>query len=228
VRRAVDLLVAVPILVLLSPLLLALVVAIRRESPGPGFFRQVRIGRDGEPFRIVKLRTMRTDSGDPSRMASRQDPRVTPLGERLRKSHLDELPQLINVVRGEMTLIGPRPEIPEFVALYSPEQRVVLGVPPGITGPGQIEYATRFQPLLDGAEDPNRVYIEQVLGPKLDLDLDYLRRRSLAADLGVIRDTIRAILRPRPTAEPTAAASPDASPAGDGSDVSPETEPPAA
>jgi lipopolysaccharide/colanic/teichoic acid biosynthesis glycosyltransferase len=208
VRRAVDLLVAVPILVVLSPLLLALVLAIRLESPGPGFFRQVRIGRDGVPFRIVKLRTMRADGGDPSRMASRADPRVTRLGERLRKTHLDELPQLINVVRGEMSLIGPRPEIPEFVALYTPEQRAVLAVRPGVTGPGQIDYATRFQPLLDGADDPNRVYIEQILGPKLELDLDYLRRRSLATDLGVIGDTIRAILRPRDTS----ATSPDSPP----------------
>lgn len=194
-RRLVDLMLAVPALVLLAPLIAALSLAIRLESPGAALFRQVRVGRDGAEFTMLKLRSMRAARPEETTvMGGRDDPRVTRLGALLRKSHLDELPQLINIVRGEMTLIGPRPEIPEFVARYTPAQREVLRVRPGLTGPGQVEYATRWEPLLDGAADPNAVYLEQIMGPKLELELAYVHDRSLAADLRIVRETATRVM----------------------------------
>ncbi len=194
-RRLVDLLLAGPALVVLAPLIGALSIAIRLESPGAAVFRQTRVGRDGMEFTILKLRSMRADrDGSATVMGGRLDPRATRVGALLRRTHLDELPQLVNIVRGEMTLIGPRPEIPEFVAHYTSAQREVLRVRPGLTGPGQVEYATRWEPLLDVAEDANAVYLEQIMRPKLELELAYLRHRSLAADLRIIRETLGGML----------------------------------
>ena len=127
-------------------------------------------------------------------MGGREDPRITRIGGLLRRTRLDELPQLVNVIRGEMTMVGPRAEVPQFVDLYTPEQREVLSVPPGITGPGQLEYARRFEPLLDGAADPNQVYLERILGPKLEIDLEYVRHRSFAGDLRILVRTAMLVL----------------------------------
>jgi lipopolysaccharide/colanic/teichoic acid biosynthesis glycosyltransferase len=195
VRRLVDIVVGVPLLVALGPTILALGLAVRLESPGGAIFRQVRVGRAGIPFVMLKLRTMRpARASEGTVMGGRVDPRVTRMGAILRRTHLDELPQLVNVVRGEMTLIGPRPEIPEFVAAYTSEQRAVLAVRPGITGPGQVAYATRWEPLLDAAADPNAVYLGEILGPKLEVELDYLHHRSAAVDLRIIAETLAALL----------------------------------
>ena len=196
-RRVVDLAIAIPALVLVAPLLAGLAVLVRRDSPGPAIFRQVRIGRDGVPFIMFKLRSMRSGPATVGGtvMGGAEDPRVTRVGRLLRSTHLDELPQLVNVIRGDMTLIGPRPEIPEFVERYSAAQREVLRVRPGITGPGQVEYATRWEPLLDAASDPNEAYVRTIMGPKLDLELAYLRRRSLGSDLGILAGTVRSLLR---------------------------------
>lgn len=194
-RRIVDLLIGVPALIILGPTILALGVAVRLESPGGPFFRQARVGKDGVEFTMLKLRSMRAGRDETGTvMGGRVDPRVTRTGAFLRKTHLDELPQLLNVVRGDMTLIGPRPEVPDFVAHYTPAQREVLRVRPGITGPGQVEYATRWEPLLDGAADANQVYLDLVMGPKLELELDYVRHRSLAADVRIIRETVDGLL----------------------------------
>jgi lipopolysaccharide/colanic/teichoic acid biosynthesis glycosyltransferase len=197
VRRAVDLALAVPALVVLAPALLLVGLAIRRESRGPAIFRQTRVGREGVPFTMLKLRTMRTDddaSVGASVTAGVDDPRITRLGAVLRRAHLDELPQLVNVIRGEMTLIGPRPEVPAFVDLYSPEQRSVLAVAPGITGPGQLSYARRFEPVLVGASDPDAVYVSEVLGPKLEIELQYLRNRTLVTDLRILGRTLATLI----------------------------------
>jgi lipopolysaccharide/colanic/teichoic acid biosynthesis glycosyltransferase len=196
-RRVVDLAVAIPALVLAAPAMLVLMAAIRVESPGPAVFRQTRVGRDGAPFTMLKLRTMYQPSllSQVTVLGGRADPRVTRLGAVLRRTHLDELPQLVNVIRGDMTLIGPRPEIPEFVASYTPAQRAVLRVRPGITGPGQVTYATRWEPQLDTAADPNDLYLKEIMGPKLELELAYLRHRSLAADLGIVAETLTALVR---------------------------------
>ncbi len=194
-RRLVDLALSVPASIILGPAMLALAAAIRAESAGPAIFRQVRIGRDGVPFTILKFRTMRDDvAAQTIQMGGREDPRITRLGGLLRRTRLDELPQLINVIRGEMTLVGPRAEVPQFVDRYTPSQREVLSVPPGITGPGQLEYARRFEPLLDGASDPNQVYVERILGPKLEIDLEYVRHRSMAGDLRILVRTALLVL----------------------------------
>ena len=194
VRRIVDLAIAIPALVVLTPSMLLLAAAIRHDSPGPALFRQVRVGLDGVPFTILKFRTMRSSPAPAGFVTGGpDDPRITKLGHLLRRARLDEFPQLVNVVRGDMTLFGPRAEVPEFVALYTPEQRQVLSVRPGITGPGQLDYATKFEPLLDGAADPNEVYISQVLGPKLEIDLEYVRTRTPMADLRILARTVRLV-----------------------------------
>ena len=194
-RRLVDLLLAVPALIVLGPTIVALGLAVRLESRGGALFRQTRVGRDGVEFTMLKLRSMRADRDESGTvMGGRVDSRVTRMGALLRQTHLDELPQLVNVVRGEMTLIGPRPEVPDFVASYTDAQREVLRVRPGITGPGQVEYATRWEPLLDGADDANAVYVTQIMGPKLELELAYVRSRSLAADVQIIRETVEGLL----------------------------------
>ena len=199
--RVLDLTLATAALVILGPALLLLALAVKLESRGPAIFRQVRIGRDGVPFEMLKFRTMRHEPEKTTiTMGGRVDPRVTRLGRLLRRTHLDEMPQLINVVRGEMALVGPRAEIPLFVEVYTPAQREVLRVRPGMTGPGQLDYAHRFEPLLDGADDPNRVYVEQILGPKLELDLAYVRERSLRVDLALIARTILVVMGARPHA----------------------------
>ena len=186
-KRALDLAVAVPLLVILSPLLVALAAAVRLTSRGPAFHRATRVGRDGRPFTMLKLRTMRAGPG--AAITTRDDPRMTTLGRALRRARLDELPQLFNVVRGEMSIVGPRPEDPRFVALYSEEQRAVLALRPGITGAAQLVFRDEAA-LLDPA-DPDGSYIRAVLPRKLAIDLEYARGRSLAGDLRIMGMTLR-------------------------------------
>lgn len=182
-------------LLVLSPLLLIAALLIRIDSRGPALFRQTRVGKDGALFSLYKFRTMRADTGgQPVTMGGRRDPRVTRVGEFLRASKIDELPQLINILKGEMTFIGPRAETPNFVALYTPRQREVLSVPPGLTGPGQIRYTTQQADALEGAADPNRLYIETIMPQKLEWDLEYLRNRSLWGDVKVVGRTVMVIL----------------------------------
>jgi len=187
VKRALDLAVAVPLLVILSPVLVALAAAVRLTSRGPAFHRATRVGRDGRPFTMLKLRTMRAGPG--AAITTRDDPRMTALGRALRRARLDELPQLMNVVRGEMSIVGPRPEDPRFVALYSEEQRAVLALRPGITGAAQLVFRDEAA-LLDPA-DPDGSYIRAVLPRKLAIDLEYARGRSLAGDLRIMGMTLR-------------------------------------
>ena len=188
-KRALDLAVAVPLLVILSPVLVALAAAVRLTSRGPAFHRATRVGRDGRPFTMLKLRTMRAGPG--AAITTRDDPRMTALGRALRRARLDELPQLMNVVRGEMSLVGPRPEDPRFVALYSEEQRAVLALRPGITGAAQLVFRDEAA-LLDPA-DPDGSYIRAVLPRKLAIDLEYARGRSLAGDLRIMGMTLRGL-----------------------------------
>ena len=190
IRRAFDTTAAAAGLVVLSPLFLAIAVVIRRDSPGPVFFRQERVGRNGVPFRILKFRTM----SDGAEAAGRQitvgaDPRITRVGAWLRRSKLDELPQLINVVRGEMALVGPRPEVPRYVAHYDERQREVLTVRPGITDPASVEYRDE-NARLGEADDPEAVYLHEVMPTKLAMNLAYLRERTLLSDVGVILGTV--------------------------------------
>ena len=194
-KRLFDLVAASIGLLLLSPLFLVVAIAIRRSSPGPVFFRQVRVGLHGAPFSMFKFRTMRPDAERVGgQLTVGADPRITPIGHTLRKFKLDELPQLINVVLGDMSLVGPRPEVPRYVALYDERQRRVLDVRPGITDPASIAYRDE-NALLANAADPEATYVAEVMPAKLAINLAYLERRSLLRDIGVILQTLGAIVR---------------------------------
>lgn len=196
-KRLMDVIGAGLGLIVLAPAFAVIAVLIKRDSPGPVFFRQERVGRHGKPFLIYKFRSMRADApklGGPLTVGG--DPRITPIGAVLRRTKLDELPQLINVLRGEMSLVGPRPEVPKYVALYTSAQRQVLAVKPGITDLASIHYRSESE-LLAKAEDPERAYVHEILPHKLALNLEYIRRQSVALDLVIIVKTIARVLRPR-------------------------------
>jgi len=190
-RRAVDVLVVGIALAIAGPVIIVLAAMVRLTSRGPAFYRQMRIGRSGKQFAMVKLRSMVSgaDRAGPL-VTSRADSRVTTIGALLRATKLDELPQLINVLTGDMTLIGPRPEVPRFIRCYSKEELEVLDVRPGLTGPGQIFYTQVQQATVLDGEDPERHYATCELHAKLAIDLDYLRRRSLRFDLLILVRTV--------------------------------------
>jgi lipopolysaccharide/colanic/teichoic acid biosynthesis glycosyltransferase len=194
-RRAFDVTAAGLGLVVLSPLFAVVAVAVKASSPGPVFFRQERVGRGGRTFRIHKFRTMRADAERlGGQLTVGADPRITSVGAFLRKSKIDELPQLIDVVQGTMALVGPRPEVPRYVALYTAEQRRVLDVRPGITDPASIQYSDESAVLV-AAADPERAYVDEIMPHKLAINLAYLARRTLASDVGVILATLARIVR---------------------------------
>ena len=195
-KRLLDLALVVPGLLLLSPTLLLIALWIRLDSPGPVFFCQVRIGRGGSPFRIIKFRTMVVDAESRGpQLTVGADSRVTRSGRILRKYKLDELPQLINVLKGDMSLVGPRPEVPRYVELY-PEaaRRAVLSVPPGITDPASIRFMDE-NVLLANVSDPEAYYVEKLLPEKLAAYQDYVANRSLIGDLIVIWQTLVNVIR---------------------------------
>ena len=195
VKRLFDIVFSLVALVLLSPLLLAFALAVGLSSPGGAFFRQVRVGKGGKEFRLLKFRSMRPGSEAKGQLTiGGRDPRVTEVGYFLRKTKLDELPQLWNVLIGDMSMVGPRPEVPRYVALYSPEQRAVLSVRPGITSMASMDHVDENE-MLAQAADPERAYIEQVMPAKLALDLRYVRERSMVLDLRIIAATVKLIFR---------------------------------
>lgn len=190
VKRAFDILFALALLLLLLPMLLLFALAVAITSPGGALFRQKRVGRGGMPFRLLKFRTMRPGSEAKGQLTiGGRDPRITGVGYFLRKTKLDELPQLWNVLKGDMSVVGPRPEVPKYVALYSAEQREVLSVRPGITGMASIHYIDENE-LLARSSDPQRAYVEEVMPAKLALDLRYVRERSFLLDLRIIFATV--------------------------------------
>ncbi len=193
-KRLFDVLVSMMMSVLLSPLLLVLALAVKFSSKGPAFYMQERIGKNQIPFRIFKFRTMFLDADKKGLLTvGGRDPRVTPVGYFLRKYKLDELPQLFNVVLGEMSLVGPRPEVKRYVDMYSVEQRKVLEVKPGITDYASIEYSNENE-LLGKAEDPEKMYVEEIMPAKLKLNLKYVREQSFLVDLKIIFHTVIKII----------------------------------
>lgn len=194
-KRGLDLLVSACALLLLVLPGLGVALAIRLDSPGPVFFRQERVGRGGRLFRIHKFRTMRQAAESAGQLTVGQDPRVTRVGRWLRGHRLDELPQLIDVLRGEMSLVGPRPEVPRYVKHYPADLKaLVLSVRPGITDPASLAYRNEAQ-LLAASTDPERTYIEVLLPAKLAASADYTRRASLWTDLGVLWRSAGVLLR---------------------------------
>lgn len=193
VKRALDLAVALPLLALLSPLLAVLALAVKLDSAGPFLFRQVRVGRGGRPFRILKLRTMRVGAVGAA-VTARGDARVTAVGRFLRRWKLDELPQLWNVVVGDMSLVGPRPEVPRYVERFPEDYARILRVRPGVTDLAAIVYRDE-EAVLAAAPDPEAAYVQTVLPAKIALYHRYLDEMSLRTDLGLLLRTVAAVLR---------------------------------
>ena len=182
-------------LIVLSPLFLILAIWIKLDSKGPVFYRQVRVGKDNKDFRIFKFRSMwvGSDKGSLVTIGGR-DPRVTRSGYYIRKFKLDEFPQLINVFVGDMSLVGPRPEVRHYVEYWTPEQMHVLDVRPGITDPASIKFRNENE-LMEQAEDPEKYYIEVIMQEKLKLYLEYVKNHSFWGDIGLIFKTFWTIIK---------------------------------
>ncbi len=198
-KRLFDLFVAACALLVLAPLMAAVAFAIKLDSRGPVFFRQERVGRHGVPFRIHKFRTMRAaPAGAPGLLITVDaDPRITRVGAWLRRNRLDELPQFIDVLQGTMSVVGPRPEVPRYVAHYPPALRErALAVRPGITDPASLEYLDESERLAQ-APDPEREYIQNILPRKVQLAAQYAERATLASDCAVLWRTLVALLKRR-------------------------------
>lgn len=192
-KRLFDMVCAALGLLVLSPVLLVCALLVGLTSPGGVLFRQERIGKDGVPFTIYKFRSMRKDNAG-LKISTSRDTRITPVGRVLRKTKLDELPQLWNVLKGDMSFVGPRPEVREYTDLYTPEQRQVLLLRPGITGLASIRYRNENE-LLTASDDPNRTYIEEIMPAKLALDLEYIPRACVSYDIKLILETLVTVVR---------------------------------
>ena len=194
-KRVLDLVGSVLGILLLSPLLLLLAALIKLESKGPVLYAAPRVGKNGEVFWMYKFRSMVTNADKIGGSSTPDDdPRITRIGKFLRRTKLDELPQLVNVANGTMSLVGPRPQVKWAVDLYTPEQRRILSVRPGITDYASLKFPNEGQ-ILRGSTDPDRDYMEKIHPEKMRLSLEYLEKRSLFVDLGVILRTLTAILR---------------------------------
>jgi len=196
VKRSMDIAASAAGLLVLMPLFVAVAVAVRCDSRGPVFFLQQRVGRGGRPFRLIKFRTMVQDAPKlgGSLTASHEDPRITRVGRFLRRTKIDELPQLINVLRGEMSLVGPRPEVQKYVELFPTEYEHLLTVRPGITDPASLAYRDEAA-VLGASGDPEREYIERILPEKLSLSRRYVECMSPWLDLRLIVRTLLSIVR---------------------------------
>jgi len=192
--RALDILVAVTGLVLFAPVMIVVAVLVRVQSRGPAIYAAARIGRGGRAFRMFKFRSMVVDADRHGPLVTAGgDPRITPLGRYLRRTKLDELPSLWNVLVGDMSVVGPRPENPRCAALYNDAQRRVLSVRPGLTSPATMKYRNE-ETLLAGVPDLDAAYAD-IMQDKLRIEIDYLDRRTVLTDVAVLLQTIRSLLR---------------------------------
>ncbi len=182
-------------LIILSPLFLIVAIWIKLDSNGPVLYRQTRVGRNNKDFRLFKFRSMVTDADTKGLITvGGRDPRVTQSGYFIRKYKLDELPQLINVLIGDMSLVGPRPEVRKYVDMYNETQRKVLSVKPGITDYASIEYIDENE-ILGRAENPEKVYIEQIMPEKIKFNMKYIQKRSVKEYFKIIFLTIGKIVK---------------------------------
>ena len=196
IRRLADIVIAVVALTLLSPLFVLAWLAIMLGSGGNPFYGGWRIGKDGVPFRMWKFRTMVSGADRlGGSIATLRDPRITKVGGFLRATKIDELPQFFNLLMGDLTLVGPRPEVPKIVELYTPEQWESLKVKPGITGPGTLYYTTDQADTIPDGVEAEQFYIDHLLGEKLRIDLEYLKQRTALTDCRVILQTIALIAK---------------------------------
>ena len=193
-KRFFDILASLAGLAVTLLLLPFIALAIKLDSPGSVFYRQLRVGLHGAPFPILKFRTMVVGDDGDRPISVKGDGRVTRVGKWLRRFELDELPTLLNVLMGHMSIVGPRPEIPRYVQRYTAEQRQVLSVRPGMTDPGTLRFRSEASLLPDG-EHAERVYLEQILPEKLRCNLEYIDRKSVLFDLRIIFETLAMVLR---------------------------------
>lgn len=194
-KRLFDIIASGLGLIILSPLFLVVAVWVKLDSPGPVFYKQIRVGRNNKDFFLYKFRSMRVGSDKKGLITiGGHDPRVTRSGYYIRKYKLDEFPQLINVFKGDMSLVGPRPEVRKYVDLYTPEQMRVLDVRPGITDLASIRYRNENE-LLEQASDPEQYYRDVVMQDKLRINLEYVRNHSFLGDIHLIFNTFIAIVK---------------------------------
>ena len=194
VKRLFDLMITIPMLLLVSLFFLIIALLIKLGSKGPVFYMQTRVGINSRDFKIFKFRTMQMNADKAGLLTvGGRDPRVTPIGYFLRKYKLDELPQLLNVLFGSMSLVGPRPEVRKYVDLYNVEQQKVLSVKPGITDYASIEYSEENE-LLAKSNDPERTYIDEIMPAKLLLNQKYIAEKSLTTDIKIIWLTFKKII----------------------------------
>ena len=193
-KRIFDIILSLFGLIILLPFMLIIAVFIKFDSKGPIFFRQVRVTKGGKEFKIFKYRTMKVGSDKYSQITVGKDERITKIGSFLRKYKLDEIPQLINVLIGDMSLVGPRPEVPKYVALYTDEQKEILRVRAGITDYASIEFSDENN-LLALEEDSEKAYIEKIMPKKIELNKKYLSEISILTDIKIILLTIKKILK---------------------------------
>ena len=195
IRRLVDMSAALVGLAVFGPVLIAAAIAVRLDSPGKALYGGPRVGRGGRGFLMWKFRTMQVgaaEAGPP--ITAPGDSRITRVGRVLRRTKIDELPQLLNVLKGDMSLVGPRPEAPEIVDLYTPEQRRTLLVRPGITGPGTLFYEREQVHTIPDDVPADEFYVTHLLGPKLEKELEYLDGRTLGSDLRILGETAGHVL----------------------------------
>lgn len=193
-KRIFDITLSLFGLIILLPFMLIIAILIKLDSKGPVFFKQIRVTKNGREFKIFKYRTMRVDSDKYSQITVGKDNRITKIGAFLRKYKLDEIPQLINVFIGDMSLVGPRPEVPKYVAFYTDEQKEILKVRAGITDYASIEFSDEND-LLASEEDPEKAYIEKIMPKKIELNKKYILEISILTDIKIILLTIKKILK---------------------------------
>ena len=193
-KRIFDIILSLFGLIILLPFMLIIAIFIKFDSKGSIFFKQIRVTKNGKEFKIFKYRTMRVGSDKYSQITVGKDGRITKIGSFLRKYKLDEIPQLINVLIGDMSLVGPRPEVPKYVALYTDEQKEILKVKAGITDYASIEFSDEND-LLASEEDPEEAYIEKIMPKKIELNKKYLSEISVLTDIRIILLTIKKILK---------------------------------
>ena len=194
IKRIFDIVFSFAGLIILSPVYIVIAIFIKLDSKGPVLYKQTRVGRNNKDFKLLKFRTMNPDSDSKGLLTvGGRDPRITKTGYYLRKFKLDEFPQLINVLYGEMSFVGPRPEVRKYVDLYTEDQKKVLDVSPGITDVASIKYKNEND-LLEKAEDPEKYYIEKIMPDKIKLNLEYINERSFFKDFKVILRTLSAVI----------------------------------
>lgn len=192
-KRLLDVIFSFFGLILFSPFLLIVALLIKKEDSGPLFYRGVRVGRYGKLFKIFKFRTMVVDADKLGGASTTDDdPRITKIGKLLRKYKLDELPQLINVLKGDMSLVGPRPQVPWAVGLYNEEEKLLLSVRPGITDYASIKFRNEGE-ILTGSDNPDKDYLEKIAPEKIRLGLEYVRNRCLLIDVKILFTTIKTL-----------------------------------